>query len=52
MSDKTKIRNLRDQCAAAGVDFFLKQKKIGGKLNHSPTLDGVDHKAFPQGGAQ
>ena len=34
------VRNLRDQCQAAGVPFFLKQMHINGKLVKMPELDG------------
>lgn len=34
------IRDLRDQCVAAGVDFFLKQMEVNGKLVKMPELDG------------
>ena len=34
------IRDLRDQCVAAGVDFFLKQMEIDGKIVKMPELDG------------
>ena len=33
-------RNLRDQCRAAGVPFFLKQMHVDGKLIKMPELDG------------
>lgn len=44
------LRSLRDQCAAAGVPFFLKQlgghpNKRGGEL---AVLDGVRHVAWPE----
>jgi protein gp37 len=42
------IRGLRDQCRAAGVDFFLKQMQVGGKLVKMPELDGVRHAGFPE----
>ncbi len=34
------IRDLRDQCRAANVPFFLKQMEIDGKLVKMPKLDG------------
>ena len=34
------IRNLRDQCQAAGVSFFLKQMEIDGRVVKAPELDG------------
>lgn len=42
-------RSLRDQCATAGVPFFLKQMAIDGKMVKMPKLDGVEHSAFPGG---
>lgn len=46
------FRSLRDQCAAAGVPFLLKQfadPATGKLLKHCPPLDGVRHAAFPPG---
>lgn len=34
------IRNLRDQCVAAGVPFFLKQMEVNGKIIKMLELDG------------
>jgi len=34
------VRDLRDQCAAAGVPFFLKQLAVDGKMVEMPELDG------------
>lgn len=34
------LRELRDQCVAAGTPFFLKQRMISGKLVKMPELDG------------
>jgi len=34
------IRNLHDQCQAAGVPFFLKQMEIDGQVVKTPELDG------------
>lgn len=34
------FRDLRDQCQLSGTPFFLKQRDIGGKIVHMPTLDG------------
>ena len=34
------FRNLRDQCIAAGIKFYLKQMMIDGKLVKMPALDG------------
>ena len=36
-------RSMRDQCAAAGVPYFLKQLPIDGKVVTEPSLDGVRH---------
>lgn len=43
------VRSLRDQCANAGVAFFLKQKlnERGHKVS-LPLLDGVRHDAMPE----
>jgi len=41
-------RDLRDQCAAAGVPFFLKQLVIDGKLVREPFLDGKQYLEFPK----
>ena len=43
------VRGLRDQCAAAAVPFFYKQRVDGGLKISLPTLDGVRHAAFPEG---
>lgn len=46
------VRSLRDQCAAAGVPFFYKQRLDERRRKVSlPMLDGVQHAAFPRGGA-
>lgn len=45
--DLDAVRSIRDQCAAAGVAFFLKQLHIGGKKVGLPELDGVRHDAMP-----
>jgi protein gp37 len=42
------VRDLRDQCAEAGIPFFLKQLMIDGKLTTTPFLDGKQHIAFPK----
>lgn len=54
------LRSLRDECAGAGVAFFLKQAAVAvgvtfGNGSHrsrgvveSPYLDGVQHAAFPE----
>lgn len=41
------VRSLRDQCAAAGVKFFYKQKLDGRKKVSLPMLDGVQHAEWP-----
>ncbi len=42
-------RSVRDQCVAAGAPFFFKQKRIGNKILHTPSLDGVYWQQFPEG---
>jgi protein gp37 len=42
------IRDLRDQCQAANVPFFLKQMEVDGKLVKEPYLDGVNWLEFPK----
>jgi protein gp37 len=42
------LRSLRDQCASAGVPYFLKQMEVRGKLVEKPALDGTAHVAFPE----
>ena len=42
------VRSLRDQCAAAGVRFFYKQRLVRGRKVSLPLLDGVQHAEFPQ----
>ncbi len=42
------VRSIRDQCAAAGVPFFFKQKLVGRRKVGLPLLDGVRHDAFPR----
>ena len=47
------VRSLRDQCGAAGVPFFYKQRlDAKGRKVSLPLLDGVQHAAFPNGGAR
>jgi protein gp37 len=41
-------RNLRDQCVAAGVPFFLKQMDVAGKLVKMPELDGQRWAQWPE----
>jgi len=40
-------RNLRDQCRAAEVPFFLKQANIDGKLVKMPAIDGEIWDKYP-----
>ena len=43
------VRSLRDQCAAAGVAFFYKQRLDEKRRKVSlPLLDGVQHAAMPE----
>lgn len=46
-ADADWFRSLRDQCAAAGVPFFLKQMDVEGRVVKMPKLDGVVHDAIP-----
>ena len=47
-TDRAWVRSLRDQCAAAGVPFFLKQLTDGADaVESAPMLDGRRHLAFP-----
>lgn len=46
-TDTDWIRNLRDQCRAAGTPFFLKQRMIDGKLVKMPELDGKVWDEYP-----
>jgi protein gp37 len=41
-------RGVRDQCAAAGVPFFLKQFATNGRKVHMPELDGRRHEEWPR----
>lgn len=41
-------RSIRDQCAAAGVAFFLKQFAENGRKVHLPVLDGRQHVEWPR----
>lgn len=47
--DDAWVRSIRDQCQAASVPFFYKQRKDGKQLVSLPLLDGVRHAAFPVG---
>ena len=40
--------SIRDQCQAAGVAFFLKQRMACGKLDHEPKLNGRTWREFPE----
>jgi protein gp37 len=42
------VRSLRDQCAAAKVPFFYKQRLEKGRKVSLPLLDGRKHTAFPE----
>jgi protein gp37 len=42
------VRLLRDQCAAANVSFFYKQKLDGRNKVSLPLLDSRQHAAFPE----
>lgn len=42
------FRQTRDQCAASGTHFFLKQRHINGKLVSCPELDGRQHTDLPE----
>ena len=42
------VRSLRDQCAAAKVPFFYKQRIEKGRKVSLPVLDGRQHAAFPE----
>lgn len=44
------FRSLRDQCAATGMKFFLKQMEIGGKVVKMPMLDGKTWDEWPEKG--
>ena len=50
-ADEAWARSVRDQCAAAGTAFFLKQRRIGREMVSMPALDGVIHDACPGGHA-
>lgn len=41
------VRSLRDQCAAAGVRFFYKQRLERGRKVSLPMLDGAQHAEWP-----
>ena len=41
-------RDIRDQCQAAGVSYYLKQMEIGGKVVELPELDGRRWTELPE----
>lgn len=41
-------REVRDECKAARVPFFFKQRAVNGKKISLPELDGVVHAEFPE----
>lgn len=41
------VRDLRDQCEAAGVPFLLKQLDVCGKVQELPALDGYVYDVMP-----
>lgn len=48
-TDISWVRDLRDQCAAANVPFFLKQLEIDGRIVKMPELDGKAWAQVPEG---
>jgi len=46
--DEAWVRAIRDQCQAAGVSFFYKQKLEGRKVVSLPILDGREWAEFPR----
>lgn len=46
--DEDWVRSIRDQCQAAGVPFFYKQKLVNGKKVGLPELDGRPWAEFPE----
>lgn len=45
--DEGWVRDIRDQCVAAGVPFFYKQNAIRGRKISTPALDGQRWTEFP-----
>jgi protein gp37 len=41
------VRSLRDQCGAAGTQFFFKQAAVNGRIVAEPELDGVRWAQYP-----
>jgi protein gp37 len=50
--DEAWVRSLRDQCAAAKVSFFYKQRLEAGRKVSLPVLDGRQWSEFPATGAR
>jgi protein gp37 len=46
--DEDWVRGIRDECTAAGVPFFYKQKTVAGKKQPTPVLDGRTWMEFPE----
>jgi protein gp37 len=46
--DENWVRSIREQCIAAGVSFFYKQRLDGGRKVSMPRLDGVQWAQFPE----
>ena len=46
--DEDWVRGLRDQCQAAGVSFFYKQRIVNGRKVSMPMLDGCAWQEFPR----
>jgi protein gp37 len=46
--DEAWVRSVRDQCAAAGVPFFYKQRVEAGRKVSLPVLDGRQHAEWPR----
>ena len=42
------VRSIRDQCVAAGVPLFYKQRVVGRKVISMPELDGRVWAQFPR----
>jgi protein gp37 len=47
--DDAWVRDLRDQCVAAGVPFFFKQRAVRGRKVSQPVLDGQIWQQWPTG---
>lgn len=46
--DENWVRSIREQCVAAGVRFFFKQRLADGKKVSMPELDGKVWAEFPE----